>query len=423
VDGGHWRCHHFCRKLYEHPSRTEKRRKGLNGKQDTPFVVTLAIAQTIVWAGLFYIFPIMILRWENGFSWSRDKVALALTLALFCAAAVAPIAGRIVDRGAARPLMTGAAVLGAFGLFSLSTTESYPQFLICWAIIGFACAGCLYEPCFAFLTQVKGPDARRSITIVTLIAGMASTVCYPFADYIAENYGWRTSLQCFAFLIVAVAAPLFWFSIGRLGQQAQPQTARAKTTPPPGIFTSPLFWVLTLSFVAIALTQGMLITHIIPILHERQVSPGQAVLAASLVGPMQVAGRLVIMTFAKSLSAFAIIRLSFIGLSVAALLLFSMTSADWRVFGFVFSPGGCYGVVSVLRPVLTLELLGQQGFGQISGMMAGPYAVAIAISPFLAVMLWRNGGYDLTLLACAAIALVALGLAWAAKTIARQPAD
>ncbi|MGB0506857.1 MAG: MFS transporter [Pikeienuella sp.] len=395
----------------------------MNAERDTKLIVALAIAQTIVWAGLFYIFPIMILRWENSFEWSRDKVALALTLALFCAAFAAPVAGRIIDRGGAKLLMTGSAILGAFGLVCLSLTQGYPLFLLFWAIIGISCAGCLYEPCFAFITRVKGSEARKAITIVTLIAGFASTLCYPVADYLASNYGWRVALQCFAALIVTVAVPLFWYSIGRLGFNAPPRATKMQSAPPEGVFVSQLFWVLTFSFVAIALTQGMIITHIIPILHERQVSPAQAVLAASLVGPMQVAGRLVIMTFAKSLSAFAIIRLSFIGLTASALLLLSMTSSDWRLFGFVFLLGGCYGVVSVLRPVLTLELLGQQGFGQISGVMAGPYAIAIAIAPFLAVMLWRVGGYDLTLIICAVFSVMALALAWAAKALYVQNPD
>lgn len=392
-------------------------------RRDMAAVVILALAQTIVWAGLFYIFPIMILRWENGFGWSRDTVALALTLALFCGAAAAPSAGRIIDRGGARPLMTGAALLGALSLLGLSVATTYTQFLIGWAVIGVACAGCLYEPCFAFLTRVKGANARHPITVVTLIAGLASTFCYPIADYIAEHYGWRTALQTFALLIICIAAPMFWLSIAYLSAGNPQPTAKSSAKPPPGVFRSRLFWALTLSFVAIAVTHGMMITHIIPILHEKQVTPGQAVLAASLVGPMQVAGRLVIMTFARSLSAFAVMRWSFIGMACSALLLSSMASADWRVFGFVLLLGGCYGVVSVLRPVLTLEMLGQQGFGQISGVMAGPYAIAVALSPFLAVLLWRSGGYDLTLILAGAIALLALALAWVAKAASRQSTD
>ena len=50
-------------------------------------VIALAIAETLIWAATFYVYPAMILRWEAAFGWSRLEVTGAVTLALFLSAA------------------------------------------------------------------------------------------------------------------------------------------------------------------------------------------------------------------------------------------------------------------------------------------------------------------------------------------------
>src|SRR3546814_10702611 len=68
---------------------------------------------------------------------------------------------------------------------------------------------CLYEPCFAFLTRTRGGDARRAITRITLIAGLAGTVSFPTANLLAELFGWRAATSGFAAGILLLAVPLF----------------------------------------------------------------------------------------------------------------------------------------------------------------------------------------------------------------------
>ena len=49
----------------------------------------------------------------------------------------------------------------------------------------------LYEPAFASLTRLYGHDSRSAITGVTLIAGFASTVSWPFTALLEHHFGWR----------------------------------------------------------------------------------------------------------------------------------------------------------------------------------------------------------------------------------------
>ena len=53
----------------------------------------LALGQALVWAGLFYIFPAMLLRWEAGLGWARADLALGITMSVLASGLVAPLAG------------------------------------------------------------------------------------------------------------------------------------------------------------------------------------------------------------------------------------------------------------------------------------------------------------------------------------------
>ena len=49
----------------------------------------------------------------------------------------------------------------------------------------------LYEAAFAALARIGGPDARRPISQITLLGGLASTVFWPIGHALAERLGWR----------------------------------------------------------------------------------------------------------------------------------------------------------------------------------------------------------------------------------------
>ena len=47
-----------------------------------PKVWSLAVAETVAWAGIFYLFPAMLVRWESHFGWSRVDLVVGFTAAL-----------------------------------------------------------------------------------------------------------------------------------------------------------------------------------------------------------------------------------------------------------------------------------------------------------------------------------------------------
>ncbi len=86
-------------------------------------IIQLAIGQTIFWAGLYYIFAALLIRWEMAEGWSKTTLTGAFTGAILMAAVFSPIAGRLVDKGHGPRTLTSAALIGA-GLVALLPTAT-----------------------------------------------------------------------------------------------------------------------------------------------------------------------------------------------------------------------------------------------------------------------------------------------------------
>ena len=283
----------------------------------------LAIAETLVWAGMFYIFPALIASWETSEGWDKTELAAAFTASLIISAIAAPAAGRLIDQGYGRLVLVGSAILGGLTIGALSFIQDIWVFMAAWLVLGVAMAGCLYEPCFAFVTRIRAASAKAAITRITLVAGFAGTVSFPTANFIAEAAGWRMSTTVFAGLILCIAVPLFWFATNEKMKDRSLDRSAERAASKAGLRSAlrkPSFWLLTLAFMSISIGHGIIITHLLPLLAERGVAVTVAVLAASCIGPMQVAGRVaMILSNGTSTSVTAI---SFICMIVAGSALF-----------------------------------------------------------------------------------------------------
>lgn len=386
----------------------------------------LAVAETLVWAGMYYLFAALILRWEADFGWSRTDLAVALTCALIVSGLAAPVAGWLIDRGHGRLLLSGSALCGGVLVGLLTLVQEHWQFVAVWIAMGFCMAGCFYEPCFSYLTRTRGAEARRAITLVTLLAGFAGTVSFPTANFLADAFGWRAGALAFSVLICCVAAPLLWFGCDQPVKvtPAKPEPGKAPGGGMAALLRQPVFWLLAISFMAIWLNHASVINHLLPLLNERQIAPEFAVLAASCVGPMQVAGRIGMMMVERHVSIYAISAFTYIAIALSSACLFAAGSVPVLLLGFIVLQGAGIGVTSITKPVVTLEMMGHENFGAVSGALALPSMLGSAAAPTLAALIWLGGGYDTVLLAtfgCAVLGLVSF--LWAVRASRRrQPA-
>ncbi len=373
----------------------------------------LAAGQTVAWTGLLYSFAALFLSWEQDLGWDKADIALGLTAALGVSAVASPRMGGLIDAGHGRWVMSGGLLFGALLLAGVAFARSQPVFVALWAVIGLGQAACLYIPCFSFVTRVLGAEARPAITRITLVAGFASMIAFPTGALLADALGWRGAVLVFSASLVLLGVPLLYAGAVLLDAATPdkpPAAPKAENRAAiRAAMRKPQFWLICAAFPMMSLGHGMLLNHIVPLLVERGLTEPTAVAAASVIGPMQVAGRVAMMRMERFAGTLTLTLVSFGGGVTAALILLAAGASAPLVFAFAAVQGASYGLISILQPVLTAEELGRAAFGAISGRLAVPYVGAFACAPWLAALLWEEGGYDLTVAAAGGLAAVGFG--------------
>ena len=79
-------------------------------------VWALAVGQTLGYACFFYIFAALVLAWTTDLGWDKATLAAGPTLAIALSAILAPLVGRLVDKGFGAALLAGGAGVGALSL-------------------------------------------------------------------------------------------------------------------------------------------------------------------------------------------------------------------------------------------------------------------------------------------------------------------
>ncbi|SLN45432.1 MFS transporter [Oceanibacterium hippocampi] len=375
-------------------------------------ILCLALGQTIFWAGTFYLFPALLLRWESALGWSKTTLTGAFAGAVVVSALCSPIAGRLIDRGRGPAMMALSGLAGALLIGSLALAGEVWQFVAIWLLIGIAMSGSLYEPCFALVTRASGELARRRITLITLIAGFAGTLSFPLNHVVAEWGGWPAAVLVFAALMALIGVPATWLGARYLeaGRPADadslPLTAEEAAARP--FLRRPAFWLLAAAFSLLVMTHSVILSHLLPILADRGLAVSQAVLAASMIGPMQVAGRLAVVAFERHIGTRSITVACFLAVVVGVLCLIGAVAVPFLVALFVLLHGSGFGVTSIMKPVTTRDILGSRNFGMMNGALAVPYLTAAALAPFVGSLIWEAGGYTLVLEVVTATALAGL---------------
>src|SRR3546814_18049620 len=98
----------------------------------------------------------------------------------------------------------------------------------------------LYEAAFATLTAIYGRNARNAITGITLLAGFASTVCWPLSAVMEAEWGWRIACFVWAGAHLLIGLPINRFMVPQAtGEYTAP--ASPSSQPAAGGASGPIF--------------------------------------------------------------------------------------------------------------------------------------------------------------------------------------
>jgi hypothetical protein len=279
-----------------------------------------------------------------------------------------------------------------------------------WLVAGLAMSACLYDPAFATLHGAAGAQYRRAVTVLTLFGGFASTVFWPLSQFLLDAVGWRQAFLTYAALHALLCLPLHLAATparATRGSRAHEDGAPNVTiVPPPGTFA----WLAT-AFSLAAFVAAALSAHLIGLLTAGGLGARDAVLVGAMIGPMQVAGRLMEMGMGPRVRP-RVVGLMAFGLLAAAVALLPAIGALWILaLLFALLYGWSNGVMTIVRGTVPAELFGPHGYGGLLGRLARPAFFCKAIAPVALTFLFavdpQRRFAGLALAACAFVAFAA----------------
>ena len=372
-------------------------------------VPILGVTQILAWGALFYppVLTVPLIAADHG--WSLAFTMSGLSVGLLAAGLIAPTVGRMIDRHGGHVVMTVGSLAGAAGLIALVHADSAAAYLAAWVVIGAAMAGSLYDPAFASLGRIFGAAARRPITMLTFIGGLASTASWPATRVLLDAHGWRGTYLVYAALLALVAAPLHALALprDRVDAHVAPTMAAAAPTVHLPSRGRP-FLLVAAGFAAYAFVPSGLSAHLLAIFGRAGIEPATVVAIGALFGPAQVASRLCEFVFGGGAHPLYVARTAF-GLMVAAFVMLALAGiAAPTAAAFAILFGVSNGLVTIARGTVPLALFGPVGYGRLIGRIAGPWLVMQSAAPLvLAVVAERVSDAAVLGLACM-FALVAL---------------
>jgi len=353
----------------------------------------LAVAQLVSWGSVYYAFSLFVVPMEHAMNWSRTETNAALSLGLLVSGLAAYPIGTWIDHGHGRKIMMLGSILSTAMLLLWSQAHALATLFVVWIGLGVSMAATLYDPVFAVVTRDYPGSFRTKITLITLVAGFASTVFIPLTQGFVAWFGWRGALIALAAVNIAISLPIHATAIRRNGAtDATPgDSARRKAVNMASTqraLRTPTFWALALCFTAYYATFAALTFHLVPLMLARKVAAGWLLTTMALIGPAQVAARALWFAVGRNL------RPEWVGLVVTAafpisvlVLMFAGTS-PYLLMLFALVYGGANGMMTILRGTIVQDAMWTEGYGAISGLLSAPSNIAKGIAPISAAALW-----------------------------------
>lgn len=356
--------------------------------------IGLGLTQIVGWGTTFLMPSVLGRHIERDLGLPSEVVYGGITVMFGVGALFAPRVGRLLDRTGARSVMTVGSIVYALSLAALSFSQGLATYLLCWAAMGIASTLALNTPASIALAQVAGARARQAIAVLAIVGGFASTVFWPVSEALEVFFGWRGVLLIYAAIHLLVCAPVHLLTLpGRV--TAGPQAAAGATAAPaPSDHTRRIFLLLAIAFSCGAFIFTGFIVHAIGVLRGLGHDPASALLLASLIGPAQVAVRLIELVFghryaisSSALFAAAVLPLG-LGLALLAGGNFAIALLCLVAYGIA------NGLKAVLRATLPLALFGRAQFGTYLGRLALPQGIVSAAAPPVLAAVMANYGAE-----------------------------
>ena len=347
-------------------------------------VAALGTTQTLAWASSYYLPAMLAVPMAQSLGVTVSTVFAAFSAALVVSAILGPFSGRAIDRWGGKPVLLISNLIFALGLAALATARGTAGLFAAWLVIGLAMGSGLYEAAFSAVVRLYGSRSRGAITGITLLAGFASTVGWPLSSFVESHYGWRSACLTWAILHLVLGLPLN-LSLPRarlhLAAVAAPEDRQSDSDTPLPANTRRAAMALSFVFASTWFVSTAMAAHLPRLLQLTGASLAAALVAGALVGPAQVAARLLEYGFLRRLHPLLSARLASLLHPLGAVVLAMAGAPAAAVFGVLHGAGN--GILTIAKGTLPLALFGPHGYGERQGLLMVPARIAQAFAPLV----------------------------------------
>lgn len=374
-------------------------------------VWAIGVGQLINWGILYFAFGVLLIPLEDAFAAPRWLVAGAFSFGLLVSGIVAPVIGRLADRGQGPAVMRAGGLVAALLLILWTVVPTLWMTYVVWGALGLCMAAILYEPVFAIVGRAfADPDGRRrAIATVTVMGGLASTAFLPGTSALVTRLGWRGAvvvlaigLGLTALIVTQIAFRDLHWSARTIRDAMRGDHLRAAVVLP-GL--NRLAVIFAISIVVNAAVSSNLVAALI----DRGLPPTFAAAVAGTFGIMQLPGRLLMTNRAFTPNPVSLLLFSF-ALQVIGLLALMVhgTAAMWA--GVILFASGA-GLTTLARPFLILHDYGPAHAGYANGVIARSQQLARAAGPVAAAAMAGITGYGRVFATLAGVLVVGMLIA------------
>jgi predicted MFS family arabinose efflux permease len=366
----------------------------------------LGVSQFVLWGVSYYLVGVFGERIARELGWSQTLVFGGFSVALVLMGLVSAPVGRLIDRHGGRPVMAIGSVLTAVGCAGIALAHGPILFYAAWILLGLAMRMALYDAAFASLARIGGPAARRPISAITLLGGLASTCMWPVGEALAAFVGWRGAVLCYAVFALATLPLHLAIPPGRYQRPTDSLQAEA----PPLATTRGDRILASLLYALIAMLTNFLNSamsaHMIGILSGLGLAAALAVSVATLRGIGQSLARFAELIFGRSLNplTLGVVATAVMPIGFVAGLFGGVSILAAAAFAFLYGAGN--GLTTIVRGTQPLVLFDPRDYGTLVGRLIAPGFILSALAPVLYALTIEHFGYRAALDLSLAVALL-----------------
>jgi len=396
------------------------------------WVVVAAFFCVFIWSGCGpYAFSLFIKPLQAGLDWGRGEIMAAFTIFFLVVGVASPFIGRLVDHYGARIVISIGALIAGLGFVLLSLMHSLWYFYIGWAVVGLGGAATGPVPATAIVSNWFKKRRGTAIGIMSIGVGAGGLVLAPLiGGYLIPNFGWRSSYLALALLtwvIVPLALLVIKTKPTDIGlypngieapdvNQASPSTAKGLTLRI--ALATPALWLIVVSFLTSAISQGGIIQSQVPYLEDIGFPVAVAAGALGGVGLGSLIGKFSFGWLCDRIPAKYACSIGLGFQLVGIIILMSVEPASPLAIIWLYAIVMGVGAGSWL-PTMSMLIstnFGLTAYGTIYGMVALAWSTGMATGPLIAGYMYDTmGTYHWAFITCVVLCVVAIPVVLAVR--------